>query len=140
MLSNGYEAASFIPMLRETLNSANLTSVQVACCDAMGWDSQKSITSQMQQRDVEKHLGIITSHAYSSEPRNVMNTRLKVWQTEAADLNSRWSATWYANGGPAEGLTWANKIHIGMVDANLSAYIYWQGVEGMFLQIAFLYN
>jgi len=52
-----------------------------------------------------------------------------VWMTEGADLKSSWCTTWYSNGGPCEGLTWANKVATGILSANLSGYIYWQGLE-----------
>lgn len=131
MQSTGEQAASFIPILYNALKANNLhTSVSITCCDAMGWDSQKTMTQALVSAGMEQYLGVITSHAYSSEPRNLMSsTKLKVWQTEACDLDSAWCTTWYSNGGLCEGLTWANKIHIGMVNANLSAYLYWEGVE-----------
>lgn len=78
---------------------------------------------------MEQYLGYITSHMYTGDPNSALSTKLKTWQTEAADLQSRWCATWYSGGGLCEGMTWANKIHTGISSANLSAYIYWQGVE-----------
>ena len=81
------------------------------------------------QQGAEKYMGYWTSHMYSGDPNSAIGgTRLKSWQTEAADLNSRWCATWYGGGGLCEGMTWANKIHTGIANANLSAYIYWQGI------------
>ena len=128
MLSDGTQAASFIPILYDTIKAAGLD-VGVACCDAEGWESQKNMTSQLVAAGMEEYLSIITSHSYTSDPNSAMGTSLKIWQTEAADLNSAWTATWYSNGGPAEGLTWAQKIYTGIVDASLSAYLYWEGVE-----------
>ncbi|KAF5331222.1 hypothetical protein D9611_013084 [Ephemerocybe angulata] len=130
MQSNGNEAASFIPTLYNALQAANLTSTPgIACCDSIGWGGARTITSQLVAAGMERYMTTITSHAYSGDPNSPMSTRLKVWQTEACDLNSRWCATWYSNGGACEGLTWANKLHTGIVSANLSAYIYWQGFE-----------
>lgn len=59
-----------------------------------------------------------------------MNTKHRVWQTEAADLNGAWTTTWYASGGAGEGMTWANNIYQAIVNANCSAYLYWVGVQG----------
>lgn len=130
MLSNGKEAASFIPTLRNTLNSNGLSSVQLACCDAVGWSSQRTITTDLLSSGVQGQLGVITSHTYGSDVDGTINTNgLPVWVTEAADLNSAWCTTWYSNGGLCEGLTWAKRIATGIVTGNLSAYIYWQGVE-----------
>lgn len=128
MLSDGNMAASFIPILYNTIKAAGLN-VGIACCDATGWPTQKTMTGQLVAAGMEQYLSLITSHAYSGDPNNAMSTNLKIWQTEACDLNSAWSATWYSNGGPAEGLTWAQKIYTGIVNAGLSAYLYWEGVE-----------
>ena len=128
MQSDGTNAASFIPTLSAAVKAAGLN-VKLTCCDAMGWESQKTITSQLVAAGMEQYLSVITSHAYTSDPNSAMSTSLKKWQTEACDLNSAWSATWYSSGGPAEGLTWATKIHNGVVNAGLSAYLYWEGVE-----------
>ncbi|KAK6949724.1 hypothetical protein Daesc_008045 [Daldinia eschscholtzii] len=119
MQSGANEAASFIPILHDTLEANGL----------MGWNSQRSITQGLVSAGMEKYLGYITSHMYTGDPNSIISTKLKTWQTEAADLQSRWCATWYGGGGQCEGFTWAQKIHNGLANANLSAYIYWQGVE-----------
>jgi O-glycosyl hydrolase len=129
MRSNGQQAADFIKVLYPTLQKANLTSqVQIACCDAEGWSSQSGMLSSL--RSVDDQLGIVTSHSYTSSPGSPMNTRHRVWQTEAADLNGAWTTAWYGSGGAGEGMTWANNIYQAIVNANCSAYLYWIGVQG----------
>ncbi|KIJ36535.1 carbohydrate-binding module family 1 protein [Sphaerobolus stellatus SS14] len=123
------QAASFIPTLYNTLKSASLSNVSITCCDSIGWPGQRTMTSALVSAGMEQYLGVITSHAYNGDPDTPLSTKLKTWETEAADLNSAWCTTWYSNGGPCEGLTWANKINTGIVNANLSAYLYWEGVE-----------
>ncbi|EAU87869.2 xylanase [Coprinopsis cinerea okayama7 len=127
--SDGNQAASFIPILHKALADADLGHVGITCCDSIGWPGQRTMTSQLVAQGMERYLSTITSHMYTGDPNSPMNTRLKTWQTEGCDLQSRWCTTWYANGGLCEGMTWANKLHTGMVNANLSAYIYWQGFE-----------
>ncbi|PGH21637.1 hypothetical protein AJ80_03070 [Polytolypa hystricis UAMH7299] len=129
MQSDGNQAASFIPILHQTLAENDLSHVQITCCDAMGWSSQGTMTGQLVQQGMEQYLGVITSHMYTGDPNSPMNTKLKTWQTEACDLQSSWCTTWYSNGGLCEGMTWANKLHTGIVNANLSGYLYWEGVE-----------
>lgn len=129
MRSNGQQAADFIKVLYPTLQKTNLTSqVQIACCDAEGWSSQSGMLSSL--RSVDDQLGIVISHSYTSSPGSPMNTKHRVWQTEAADLNGAWTATWYGSGGAGEGMTWANNIYQAVVNANCSAYLYWIGVQG----------
>ena len=128
MRSNGQQAADFIKVLGPTLEKANLSYVQIACCDAEGWSSQSGMLSSL--RSVDNYLRIITSHSYTSSPGSPMNTPHHVWQTEAADLNGNWQPAWYSSGGAGEGMTWANNIYQAIVNANCSAYLYWVGIQG----------
>ncbi|KAH6652034.1 glycoside hydrolase superfamily [Truncatella angustata] len=128
MRSSGTQAADFIKILGPTLQKANLSYVGINCCDAEGWSSQASMLSQLSS--VDAYISTITAHSYTSSPGSPMNTRHPVWQTEAADLNGAWTATWYASGGAGEGMTWANNIYTAVVNANSSAYLYWIGVQG----------
>lgn len=128
MQSSGTQAASFIPTLSNTLKSNNLT-VAIVCCDNMGWGATQTTTSQLVSAGMESYLTVISSHMYTGDPNSVLNTKLKTWETEAADLNDAWCTTWYSSGGNCEGMTWANKIATGVINAKLSAYLYWEGVE-----------
>ncbi|KAI0148971.1 glycoside hydrolase family 30 protein [Pestalotiopsis sp. NC0098] len=130
MRSSGTQAADFIKVLGPTLQKANLSNAGITCCDAEGWSSQASMTSQLSSAD--QYLSTITSHAYTSSPGSPMSSARghPVWQTEAADLNGAWTAAWYASGGAGEGMTWANNIYTALVNANCSAYLYWIGVQG----------
>lgn len=126
MLSNGTQAASFIPILYKTIENAGL-STGITCCDAEGWNTQVSFTQQIIAAGADQYLARITSHWYTSQGTSPINTNLRVWETEYADLNDAFSTTWYSNGAFNEGLTWANYIYQGIVDCNLSAYLYWVG-------------
>ncbi|OIW28300.1 glycoside hydrolase [Coniochaeta ligniaria NRRL 30616] len=129
MRSNGQQAADFIKVLHPTLEKANLGSqVGIACCDAEGWSSQAGMLSSL--RPVDDRLSVVTAHGYTSPPSSPMNTRHRVWLTEAADLNGAWTTAWYGSGGAGEGMTWADNIFRAIVDANCSAYLYWVGVQG----------
>lgn len=130
MRSSGTQAADFIKVLGPTLQKANLSHVGINCCDAEGWSSQGSMTSQL--ASVDQYLSTITAHAYTSSPGSPMSNARghPVWQTEAADLNGAWTAAWYSSGGAGEGMTWANNIYTALVSANCSAYLYWIGVQG----------
>lgn len=133
-VSNPVEVTSFVPTLYTTLNSANLGSVKIACCDTISWSDLKTVTAALASANsISPYIGLLTSHMYAGDPNSLISTSLTnlppVWQTEAADLNDAWCTTWYSSGGLCEGLTWANKISTGILSANLSAYIYWQGLE-----------
>ena len=78
MLSNGQQAASFIPTLYNTLASNSLGSVAMTCCDATGWPAQEPLISSLVSAGMEKYLKVITSHMYSGDPNSVLSTKLKV--------------------------------------------------------------
>lgn len=130
-VNNPVEVTSFLPTLFSTLQSAGLdTQVKIACCDTIGWANAKTVASRLISGGMEKYLGLLTSHMYTGDPNSaITGTKLPAWMTEGADLQSRWCTTWYSNGGLCEGLTWANKVATGILSANLSGYIYWQGLE-----------
>ncbi|KAH7100948.1 glycoside hydrolase [Auriculariales sp. MPI-PUGE-AT-0066] len=131
MRSTGTQAADFIKVLSPALKAANLSSVQITCCDSMGWSNQITMTNELKSAGVESSIGVITSHAYSSQPgSSTISTSLKIWVTEHADLSGALSPNnWYSSGGAGEGMTWANSIWAGIVNSNLSAYLYWIGAE-----------
>ncbi|KAI3335289.1 glycoside hydrolase family 30 protein [Ustulina deusta] len=126
MRSSGTQAADFIKVLGPTLEKANL-SVGINCCDAEGWSSQAGMLGQL--ASVDQYISTITAHSYTSSPGSPMNTRHRVWQTEAADLNGNWQGAFFSSGGAGEGMTWANNIHTALVNANASGYLYWIGAQ-----------
>jgi O-glycosyl hydrolase len=55
---------------------------------------------------------------------------VKTWLSEWGDLTGDYHPyTFYKNGGPAEGMTWAKNIQVALVDANVSGFLYWIGAE-----------
>jgi O-glycosyl hydrolase len=129
MLSSGTQAADFIKVLYPTLQQAGLGSIGITCCDATGWNVQTTMTAQLKSAGVENMISRITSHSYSSNPGTPIDTTRPVWETQYADLDGSFSTTWYSNGALGEGLSWAKLIHNGIVNSNLSAYLYWEGIE-----------
>ncbi|KAF3764228.1 family 5 glycoside hydrolase [Cryphonectria parasitica EP155] len=133
-ISNPVEVTSFVPILYDTLNSAGLGSVTIACCDMTGWSDAQAVTAALAAADsISPYIGLLTSHMYGGDPTSLIDSSLTdlppVWMTEGADLSDAWCTTWYSSGGLCEGLTWAEKISTGILSANLSAYIYWEGLE-----------
>ncbi|KAF9875259.1 cellulosome enzyme [Colletotrichum karsti] len=130
--TNAQEAISFIPTLYKTLQSSNLKT-KITCCDAIGWSSAVKHTNALVTGGMEQYLGLVTSHTYSSDATTPMNTKLSSWVTESGNTDA-FDTTWYKSGGKSEGMTWANKIAVGIVNAKLSAYLYWEGFELQELQ------
>jgi O-glycosyl hydrolase len=129
MLSSGTQAAEFIKVLRPTLDRANLTSVGINCCEATGWNVATQHAQQIAAAGAEPLIYAITSHEYTSRISGVMRTNARVWQSEYSDLSGSWGTAWYTNGASGDGFTWANTVFNGMVNSNLSAYIFWEAVQ-----------
>lgn len=127
MSFNGGQAAEFIEVLRPTLDAADLTHVQINCCDTMGYGVMNSFLNSM--RGVESMMGVATGHSYTSSPNSPLSTSLKSWQTEAADNEGPWTSAWSQGGGPGDGMTLANNIHTAITAGNVSAYLYWIGAQ-----------
>lgn len=135
-VSNPVEVTSFVPTLYNTLQSAGLGTVKIACCDTISWSDAKTVTAALiAAGSVEPYLGLLTTHMYGGDPTTPISTTPApltlppVWMTEGADLNDAWCTTWYSSGGLCEGLTWAAKIAAAVLSADLSGYVYWQGLE-----------
>ncbi|KAK8029165.1 glycoside hydrolase family 5 protein [Apiospora marii] len=130
--SNAQEAISFIPTLQQTAEAAGVN-VSLTCCDAMGWQMQGTYTTALVKAGSTKYLGVITGHTYSSDARSpLMQTGLPKWNTEGGPGDGNGKAfvgTWYRGGADEEGFTWAQKIARAMVEAQLSAYLFWEGFE-----------
>lgn len=128
--SNAQEAIDFIRILNTTLVAAGLDDVKITCCDALGWGSQSSYTTYLVNGGATEHLGVITSHAYSSDPIYLSQTSLPKWNSEVGTGSGlALITTWYSSGAANEGFTWAVKLANAMVTAQLSAYLYWEGFE-----------
>jgi len=129
MSSTGQQSADFIKILHPALQKANLSHVQIACCDATGWQSQANITHDLRFEGVEDLIGVITSHPYTSDINGSLPTTRPVWETEYSDLMGNWSTEWYTTGHLGDGYAWANNIHNGLTNGNVSAYLWWLATQ-----------
>ncbi|KAL7793763.1 glycoside hydrolase superfamily [Trichoderma ceciliae] len=126
--SNAQEAISFIPILYNTVKAAGLNT-KITCCDAVGWTTQSTYTTNLVNAGSTQYLGVITSHSYSVDATSTLSqTSLPKWNTEGGP-SSAFVTTWYGSGASNEGFTWANKLAVAMVNAQLSAYLFWEGFE-----------
>lgn len=131
MLSDGTQAADFIRVLAKTIKRSGLD-LKINCCDGVGWEQQESMLPGLYAGPdpAINYLSVITGHGYSSAPNFTLSTHLKTWLTEWADLSGDYTPyTFYDNGGPGEGYTWARNIQTAFVSANVSAFLYWEGAE-----------
>ncbi|KAG9235253.1 glycoside hydrolase family 30 protein [Amylocarpus encephaloides] len=130
MLSNGAQATAFMKVLRPSLDAANMSQVQIVCCENTGWQQTNNMYNQIKSSGGDQYLGVVSSHEYTSRSSGSLSSTKRGWQTEYSDLNGYWTTSWYSYGGSGEGMTWATTIYNGIVSSNLSAYIYWIGTQG----------
>lgn len=127
--SDASDAIDFIRVLNKTLVNAGHTDVGIACCDTYGWENMATYLNYLVAGGATSHLNVITAHSYSSDATTDLNaTSLPKWNTEGAPSGA-FSTTWYSSGATTEGFTWANKLAVAMVKAQLSAYLFWEGFE-----------
>lgn len=128
MVMSPAQTADFIKILGPTL-AADRLHTQITCCDAEGWDLAPDYTSAITSDPIASHYtGVISSHGYTAPPTTALSTNGQhVWETEWADFNT-WNPAW-DDGSAASGFTWAQHIFTGLADANLSAFLYWWGVN-----------
>ncbi|KAJ6015867.1 hypothetical protein N7540_010458 [Penicillium herquei] len=131
MLSNGTQAADVIRILAKTIKKAGFDT-KITCCDGIGWDDQESMMAGLEAGPdpAINYLDAVTGHGYDSAPTYPLSTNKKTWLSEWADLTGDYTpVTFYEDGGPGEGMTWANHIQVAMRDAGTSAFLYWIGAE-----------
>jgi len=131
MLSNGTQAAEFVRILFKTIEASGMD-LKITCCDSIGWEDQEAMLPGLKAGPdpAINYISVITGHGYSSNPNFGLSTPTKSWVTEWADLTGDFTPfTFFQNGGPGEGMTWASNIQVALVDANVSGFVFWVGAE-----------
>ena len=131
MNSNGAQAADFVHVLAKTIKDSGME-LEINCCDGVGWEEQEKMLPGLQAGPdpAIDYISVITGHGYSSTPNFTLSTHKKTWLTEWADLTGDYTPyTFFENGGPGEGMTWATNIQTAFTKANVSAFLYWIGAE-----------
>ena len=120
------QMASVLDVLGPTVKSSGL-STQVSCCAATGWPKSGQYAAAIEADPTAlADTAVATSHGYSGEPNSPLPGWTKpAWETEWSTFEG-FSSAW-DDGSDASGMTWAQHIHNGLTQANLSAYLYWWG-------------
>jgi O-glycosyl hydrolase len=130
------EAIDFAPILYKTVQAAGLKT-KITCCDAVGWTKQSTYTTALVKAgSTATNIEVITGHSYSADATTPLTqtTRPK-WNTEGGPSGA-FVTTWYSSGAANEGFSWAKRLATAMVNAQLSAYLFWEGFENKQTQSA----
>ncbi|KAG7116718.1 GH30 family xylanase like protein [Verticillium longisporum] len=128
MRSNAEQIADFLPILWESLNAAGLD-VGIACCELTGWERTVELVAALQDLGVEDLLTTWTSHEYTSNIDQPLDTDISVWQSEYCDLSDRWTTAWDSGVSNGDGWYWADRLHTALTVGNVNAYIWWLAVQ-----------
>jgi glucuronoarabinoxylan endo-1,4-beta-xylanase len=127
MLSDGEQAASFIPVLGRTLAADHLPT-QIACCDGVGWATgAQEVQAILQDPAAAPYLGLATAHGYAAAPTTPLTTQRRSWESEWAVFDP-WDPAW-DDGTDASGMTWAQNVMTALTQGNVSAFLYWWGAS-----------
>jgi glucuronoarabinoxylan endo-1,4-beta-xylanase len=127
MLSDGSQAADFIPILARTLRSQGL-STKIACCDGEGWvTGRRYIDAILADPAASADLAVATAHGYTAPPAAPLTAARRVWESEWAVFDP-WDPAW-DDGTDASGYTWAQNIMTALTSGNVSAVLYWWGAS-----------
>jgi len=127
MLSDGSQAANFIPILATTLRSQGL-STKVACCDGEGWVTGGGyIDAILADPAASGDLAVATAHGYTAPPDAPLTAARPVWESEWAVFDP-WDPAW-DDGTDASGYTWAQNIMTALTSGHVSAFLYWWGAS-----------
>jgi glucosylceramidase len=127
MLSDGAQAASFIPVLHQTLRAKHL-STRIVCCDGEGWiTGGQAVQTILADPAAARDLAVASAHGYTAPPSAPLTSARPVWESEWAVFDP-WDPAW-DDGTDASGLTWAQNIMTALTGGNASAVLYWWGAS-----------
>ncbi|HJP79029.1 MAG TPA: glycoside hydrolase [Pseudonocardiaceae bacterium] len=128
MLLNPAQTANFLDYLGPTVARSGL-STQVECCATEGWNlAQQHAAAIEKDSTANSYTKVFTSHGYTQAPNSRLNGWTKpAWETEWYGVSSGTFDTAWDDGSRNSGFAWAQNIYNGLVNANLSAYMFWWG-------------
>ena len=120
--------------LGPTLASKGLSTTKIACCDATYWnDTIPYANGILSDATAASYLGLVTGHGYYSPTpgelganpiTSALNAGKHVWESETCNFDP-YNATWDGGSTNNSGYHWAYVIWDALVNAKVSAYLYW---------------
>jgi glucuronoarabinoxylan endo-1,4-beta-xylanase len=127
MLSDGPQAADFIPFLHRALTADHLHT-NIVCCDGEGWvTGGQRINDVLADPSAAKFLDVASAHGYTAPPNAPITSQRPVWESEWAVFDP-WDPAW-DDGSDASGMTWAQNVQTALTSGDISAFLYWWGAS-----------
>jgi glucuronoarabinoxylan endo-1,4-beta-xylanase len=112
------EVHDFVPYLYSALQSGGVGATKIMVAEQSSWAFDLT-SAAMADPNVASMVGIIAAHSYTGDIKPHSTGSARLWQTE----DSSQSAIY--DGGMADGLSWALKIHSYLTVANVNAWVWW---------------
>jgi glucuronoarabinoxylan endo-1,4-beta-xylanase len=119
----GPQVHDFVPYLSDAFSKAGLRQTRIMVPEESTWGSFPYARTIMDDPAVASLVGIVAAHNYDqldpSGPPAIPNvTSQHVWQTEASTFDPY-------DGGMANAIVWARRIHFFLSSADVNAFHYW---------------
>jgi glucuronoarabinoxylan endo-1,4-beta-xylanase len=131
------QVVDFLKVLGPTVHRSRLR-LNVACCDAAGWDEQARYTAAIEADPAaDRWVDVHTGHPYRNPADTPLPTGNRVWMSEWQPNGTVWNEAW-DSGLTSDAIVVAQDIHNTLTLANANAYIYWfaasRGATRAFMQ------
>jgi O-glycosyl hydrolase len=103
---------------------------RTGCCATEGWDLAQQYAAAIEADPIaDRYTRVFTSHGYTQAPASPLAGWAKpAWQTEWAQFGASWDPAW-DDGTGSSGFTWAQHIYTALTSANVSAFLFWEGID-----------
>jgi O-glycosyl hydrolase len=128
MIMTPDQTADFLDYLGPTMARSGLPT-RTECCATEGWDYAQQYAAAIEaNKTADKYTALFASHGYTEAPASPLAGWTKpAWETEWAQFET-WDPAW-DDGTTGSGFTWAQNIYTALTAANVSAFLYWEGID-----------
>jgi O-glycosyl hydrolase len=129
MIMSPDQTADFLDYLGPTLARSGLRT-RTECCATEGWDYAQQYAAAIEADPIaSRYTSVFTSHGYTEAPASPLAGWTKpAWESEWAQFGASWDPAW-DDGTASSGFTWAQNIYTALTAANVSAFLFWEGID-----------
>jgi O-glycosyl hydrolase len=129
MVMSPAQTADFLDFLGPTMARSGLPT-RTECCATEGWNYAQQYAAAIEADPVaDRYTSVFTSHGYTEAPASpVAGWAKPVWETEWAHFGAAFDPAW-DDGTVSSGFSWAQNIYTALTTANVSAFLYWEGID-----------
>jgi glucosylceramidase len=123
------QAVDMVNVLGPTIEASEFSGLNLACCDAAGWEVQRPFTEAIEaDPQAAGFVDLHTGHSYVNPARSPLPTDKPFWMSEWNPDGDAWTEGW-DDGTGYDGMSIAEDIHATLAEAEANAYVYWLGAS-----------